>query len=171
MRTRELRNPIRQIGYAGALRPPGENMIEAPEPHRRQIVAVRIAWPPLHRARDADVPLGPRVVRGDVPRGHGPVDVNPVERCSPEVQIGEPGRGASPEVRLAAGHLHAEPLVLGAGGGGVRDVVLPESFGVLGLVVVPHVFRPRIAEAAKRHVVSLPVIAKVPCGFDTPARV
>src|ERR671921_192677 len=102
VRTRELRNAIRQVGYASPLRPSGEKMIETPEPHRRQIVAVRIARPPLHRACDANVALDPRVIRGYVPRGHGPVDVNPVTRCRPEVQIGEPRRGASPEVRLAA---------------------------------------------------------------------
>ena len=71
----ELGQAVGQIRDAALVAAALQDVVETAQLHRRQVLAVRIAGPVLHRAGDADHPLDAAVVRRDLVVGDRPVHV------------------------------------------------------------------------------------------------
>src|SRR5579875_2193387 len=168
----ELRDAVRQIRNADLRGAGVQDPIEAAEVHGREIVAVGIAGPILQGAGDADHTLDAAVVRRDLLVCKRPVDIVAVAGCGAEIDLAEARRGAAPEICFAADGEAAPPGPSSSGRCGERDLVLPDTFGVLVIHVADGLVAGfRIAKAAELHIEGLAVIAKIPLRIEPPARV
>ncbi len=131
MRLRKLRATIRQIRHARLLASRLQNKIEAAELEWRQVRAVRIARPVLHRAGHANHFLHARVKRADLLMRDGPIHVVAVERRCLKINVAEARRTPPPEICLAAHCITTRPHPFRARRHRERNFVIPCRLGVL----------------------------------------
>jgi len=75
VRDGELGQPVRQVGDAERFAAAREDVVEAAQLHRRQVLAVGVARAALNGARHADHALDAGVVRRDLVVGDRPIHV------------------------------------------------------------------------------------------------
>src|SRR5271154_6220640 len=98
---------------------------------RRQVRAVGIAGPVLHRAGYANHFLHARVERTDLVVSNRPVHVEAVERPGFEIDVAKARRTAPPEIRFAADSLAARPHPLHSRRSREWNLMVPRDLGVL----------------------------------------
>ena len=85
----ELRDPVRQVGSAHLLGASLQDVVEAPQLHRRQVFSVWIAGTVLHRARHADHLFDAAVIRGYLLVRHRPIHIVAIKGRGAEIDVAE----------------------------------------------------------------------------------
>src|SRR5579864_1067044 len=131
MRLRELSAPVGQIGDASFLATSFEDVVEAAKLKGRQIRAIGIARPILHRAGHTNHLFYARIEGIDFGVGQRPIHVISVEGGGLEIDITEASGTAPPEICFAADCAAPGPKPSGSRSYRERDLVIPRGLGVL----------------------------------------
>ena len=136
MRHGQLGATVGQIRNADFLGSFLDDVVQTTPWHGREILAVRIAGTILNRTRHTHVAFGFGEPRRNFRVVDRPIFTKTIQIRGFEIDISEPCRRASPEIRLATGCFAALPIPVCARCIGVGDIVLEQisAIAVFGLL-------------------------------------